>query len=67
MANPSPEPTSITDVYALIKLLSTRYEERRFKVLVNMVKDSKDASEVYARLSNVTSHFPRLSRVCVVG
>ncbi|KAF0219397.1 MAG: flagellar biosynthesis protein [Geobacteraceae bacterium] len=57
----SPEPTSITDVYALIKLLATRYGEHRFKVLVNMVKDSKDALEVFARLSNVTSRFLDIS------
>lgn len=53
----SPEPTSITDVYALIKLLTTKYGERTFKVLVNMVNDSKDALEVFARLCNVTSRF----------
>jgi len=53
----SPEPTSITDVYALIKLLTTKYGERTFKVLVNMVRDSKDALEVFARLCNVTSRF----------
>ena len=57
----SPEPTSITDVYALIKLLATRYNERRFKVLVNMVHDSKDALEVYARLANVTNRFLDIS------
>jgi flagellar biosynthesis protein FlhG len=57
----SPEPTSITDVYALIKLLATRYDEMRFRVLVNMVKDSKDALEVFARLSNVTSRFLEIS------
>jgi flagellar biosynthesis protein FlhG len=53
----SPEPTSITDVYALIKLLATRYNERSFHVLVNMVNDSKDALEVFARLCNVCSRF----------
>ena len=53
----SPEPTSITDVYALIKLLATRYNERSFHVLVNMVNDSKDALEVFARLCNVTTRF----------
>ena len=57
----SPEPTSITDVYALIKLLATRYDERRFKVLVNMVRDSRDALEVFARLSHVTSRFLDIS------
>ncbi|TWJ18049.1 MinD/ParA family protein [Geobacter argillaceus] len=57
----SPEPTSITDVYALIKLLATRYGERYFKVLVNMVNDTGDALEVFARLSNVTSRFLDIS------
>lgn len=57
----SPEPTSITDVYALIKLLATRYDEHRFKVLVNMVRDSRDALEVFARLSHVTSRFLDIS------
>ena len=57
----SPEPTSITDVYALIKLLATRYGERYFKVLVNMVSDSSDALDVFARLSNVTSRFLDIS------
>lgn len=57
----SPEPTSITDVYALIKLLATRYEERRFKVLVNMVRESREALDVFARLSHVTSRFLDIS------
>lgn len=57
----SPEPTSITDVYALIKLLATRYNERRFKVLVNMVRDTRDALLVFSRLSHVTSRFLDIS------
>jgi flagellar biosynthesis protein FlhG len=56
-----PEPTSLTDVYALIKLLSTRYGERHFKVLVNMVSDTQDALDVFARLSSVTSRFLDIS------
>ncbi len=57
----SPEPTSITDVYALIKLLATRYGERRFKVLVNMARDSEDALEVYAKLCTTTNRFLDIS------
>jgi len=49
----TPEPTSITDVYALIKLMATRYSEHHFKVLVNMAKDSEDALEVFRKLANV--------------
>ncbi|RNC67257.1 MAG: MinD/ParA family protein [Desulfuromonadales bacterium] len=57
----TPEPTSITDVYALIKLLATRHGERYFKVLVNMAKDTDDALQVFAKLSNVTSRFLDIS------
>lgn len=53
----TPEPTSITDVYALIKLLSTRYGERYFKVLVNMARDQKEALAVYEKLFNVADRF----------
>ena len=57
----SPEPTSLTDVYALIKLLATRHNERHFKVLVNMAKDMDDALQVFAKLCNVTSRFLDIS------
>jgi flagellar biosynthesis protein FlhG len=57
----TPEPTSITDVYALIKLLSTKYSEHHFKVLVNMAKDSEDALEVFRKLANVAGRFLDIS------
>ncbi len=57
----SPEPTSITDVYALVKLLSTRYGERHFKVLVNMARDQKEAINVFEKLHNVADRFLDIS------
>lgn len=57
----TPEPTSITDVYALIKLLATRYSEHHFKVLVNMAKDSEDALEVFRKLANVAGRYLDIS------
>ncbi|MBE9546717.1 MAG: MinD/ParA family protein [Proteobacteria bacterium] len=57
----SPEPTSLTDAYALIKVLYNAYDEKRFMVLVNMVKDSDEAGEVYRKLSNATEHFLNVS------
>ena len=56
----SPEPTSLTDAYALIKMLYQNYKARCFMVLVNMVKGSNEAVEVYTRLSNATNHFLNL-------
>lgn len=57
----SPEPTSITDAYALIKLLATRFSEHHFKVLVNMARDSEDALEVFRKLANVAGRFLDIS------
>lgn len=57
----TPEPTSITDVYALIKLLTTRYSEHHFKVLINMARDSEDALEVFRKLANVAGRFLDIS------
>lgn len=53
----SPEPTSLTDAYALIKILYQNYKARCFMLLVNMAKDSNEAKGVYTRLSNATNHF----------
>jgi len=53
----STEPTSLTDAYALIKILCQAYRTQRFMLLVNMAKDSTEAKEVYLRLNNATNHF----------
>lgn len=57
----SPEPTSLTDAYALIKLLYQDYATKRFMLLVNMVTGPNEAKEVYRRLNNATDHFLNLS------
>jgi flagellar biosynthesis protein FlhG len=57
----TPEPTSITDAYALIKLLATQYAEHHFKVLINIAKDSEDALEVFRKLANVAGRFLDIS------
>lgn len=53
----SPEPTSLTDAYALIKVLARQYRERRFKVLVNQVKSPREASEVFGKLDTAVDRF----------
>ncbi|OGW13844.1 MAG: flagellar synthesis regulator FleN [Nitrospinae bacterium RIFCSPLOWO2_12_FULL_45_22] len=57
----SPEPTAITDAYALMKILFTRYQEKSFRLLVNSVHDSREADEVYRRLSLATERFLQIS------
>ncbi len=57
----APEPTALTDAYALIKVLSTRYQERRFNVLVNSVSGYEESIEIFKRLSIVAERFLSLS------
>src|SRR5262249_43351275 len=52
-----PEPTSMTDAYALMKVLGARHATRRFRLVVNMAKSGEEARGVYARLSEVTTRF----------
>jgi len=53
----SPEPTSITDAYAVMKVLSKRHGERRFRLLVNMARGDSEAREVYRKLNLVADRF----------
>jgi flagellar biosynthesis protein FlhG len=53
----TPEPTSIADAYALMKVMSQDYRVRRFKLLVNMVDNPKEALGVYNNLLNVADRF----------
>lgn len=57
----SPQPTSLTDAYALIKVLSTRYHQKHFRILVNMTKTAKEGREVFRKLSKVTDRFLNVS------
>lgn len=57
----SSEPTSLTDAYALIKVLYQRHRKKRFRLLVNMVKSPAEAKEVYRKLSQATDHFLNLT------
>ena len=53
----SPEPTSITDAYALMKVLSLDYSRKCFKLVVNMARNPKEAMEVYKQLDLVADRF----------
>lgn len=57
----TPEPTSITDAYALVKVMSQNYGERKFRILVNMAAGSSDALETFRRLSLVADRFLNVS------
>lgn len=51
------EPTSITDVYALIKLLNRDYGINRFRMLANMTHSPQEGRNLFAKLTKVTDRF----------
>ncbi|MFZ4791855.1 MAG: MinD/ParA family protein [Candidatus Competibacteraceae bacterium] len=51
------EPASITDAYALIKLLSQDYGVDRFHILANRVTTSREGQDLFAKLVKVTDRF----------
>ncbi len=53
----TPEPTSVTDAYAMIKVMSQDHGEKRFKLLMNMVKGEGEAKNVYLNLCEATDRF----------
>lgn len=57
----TPEPTSLTDAYALIKILYNGHHEKRIMLIVNMVKNFQEGREVYRKLSKATERFLDLS------
>jgi flagellar biosynthesis protein FlhG len=51
------EPTSLTDAYAMTKLLARDYSVKRVQLIVNSVPDRKAAVQVYKRLTRVADQY----------
>jgi flagellar biosynthesis protein FlhG len=56
-----PEPASITDAYALMKVLALNYAKKKFCLLVNQVQNPEEGHDVYRQLSMVTDKFLSIS------
>jgi flagellar biosynthesis protein FlhG len=57
----TPEPTALTDAYALVRELATRYGTHRFAVLVNMARNQLEAKKTFTHLSRVAERFLHVS------
>jgi flagellar biosynthesis protein FlhG len=57
----TPDPTSLTDAYALIKVLHTRHERNHFHLLINSVQSKKEGQEVFANMSTVLQRFLKIT------
>lgn len=56
----TPEPTSITDAYALIKMVSNRDKNKKIRVVVNRAESAEEARDILNKLSIVTGKFLEL-------
>lgn len=53
----TPEPTSVTDAYGMIKVLWRQFPEIRIEIVVNMVESEAEGREVFARINRVCRTF----------
>jgi len=53
----TPEPASLTDSYATIKVLRNKTGRKEFHVIMNMVRDEREAITVFKKLLSVTDRF----------
>jgi flagellar biosynthesis protein FlhG len=53
----TPEPTAITDAYAVVKVISREQSQRRISLLVNQVRGAAEAGVVHDRISKVARQF----------
>ena len=51
------EPTSITDCYALIKLMNRDYGTNRFRIVANQVRNDQEGRVLFDKLTRVTERF----------
>jgi flagellar biosynthesis protein FlhG len=51
------EPASITDAYAIIKLLNKEYGSTRFRILANMVRTPQEGRDLYNKMCAVTDRY----------
>lgn len=57
----SPDPTSMTDAYALMKVLNTRYERKEFHLVVNSAKTLKEGQSVFDNMRMVLENFLKIT------
>ncbi len=57
----SPEPTSLTDAYALMKVLSMKYSEKHCRLLLNQAASEQEGREIYRQLNLVVERFLDIS------
>lgn len=57
----TPDPSSFADAYALIKVLNTYYQEKKFSIIANQVRDEQEGLAVFQKLSDISQKFLYIS------
>ena len=63
----TPEPTSITDAYALIKVMYQEYGTKDFQLLVNMARNQREAEAVFNNIHSNLSRYLRDIQLTYLG
>ena len=53
----TPDPSSFTDAYALIKVLHQKYKTQKFSIICNQVTDERAGAQLYLRFADVAQQF----------
>jgi flagellar biosynthesis protein FlhG len=56
-----PEPTAITDAYALMKVLAREHDHRKFQLVVNSANSAQEAEMTFQKLNRATQQFLDIS------
>ena len=59
----TPDPTSITDAYAMMKVLSRKYGREHFNLVLNNVADTREGLAVFNNLKDVAEKFLEINLV----
>ncbi|VAW56678.1 Flagellar synthesis regulator FleN [hydrothermal vent metagenome] len=51
------EPTSLTDAYALIKVMSEDHNIHKFNILASTVRDPREGAQLFKKLTRVTDYY----------
>ncbi len=53
----TPEPTAVTDAYAMVKVISQRRPDMDVRLLINMASSKKEAEDIFNRMALVCRQF----------
>ncbi len=59
----APDPTSMTDAYALIKVMAAQFGRREFYLIVNNVKTQKEGADLFKSMAAVLKNFLKIEPV----